>query len=66
MPYAASNAEAKLFSAMYASGPATRPAHAFAKLFARSLNSTNSRFRLFRRYNPANKFVARKRRNVFP
>ena len=54
------------FSPMRAAGPAARPALAFFELLAHPLDMLSSCFGLFHGDGPADPFIARERRDVFP
>lgn len=51
---------------MRATGPAARPAHSVEKLRARELDPAAPRLRFLGVQNPANPFIAREWRNIFP
>ena len=51
---------------MRTAGPAARPALAFPELFTRPLDMLSSCFGLFYGDGPADPFIARERRDVFP
>src|SRR5258708_1953537 len=54
------------FSAVMATWPATRPAHAFLKFRAHSLNVLPSGFRFLYGDNPADPLIAREGCNILP
>jgi len=55
-----------LISSMNAADPATRATHPIFKLCDCSLDMLPSFLRCLDRFNPANPFIAREWRNVFP